>query len=100
LIFEQVDLGSNFAVEINLSNNHTKSGETIVLNVLCRKATKKEIEKEDATAAILRNMNGTRHSSLHACIVRLKSKSSKFSKLCTILVVIIVKIIFICSFLF
>ena len=40
------------------------------LCVLCRPATKKELEKEDATLSLLRAMTGTRHSALHACLVR------------------------------
>ena len=35
-----------------------------------RMATKREMEKEDATTALLRTMQGTRRSALHTCIVR------------------------------
>ena len=65
-----VDLGSNNAVDIRLSDSQTKPGESITLDIKCRAATKKELDKEDATQAILRTMNGTRHSPLHASIVR------------------------------
>ena len=65
-----VDLGSNQVIDIHLSDSQTKPGGTVTLNVSCRPATKKELEREDATLALLRTMKGTKHSSLHACIVR------------------------------